>query len=171
MKKSFLTPFAVAMTASPSSGFIQSFQPLPKLCKLILLDNRPDVDSTEAIKEAIAATKKYGPTSDQARLAWDIVEEIDASDSGATLDGSGDKAALQTDREADINAEYDAKMSALKMLLNEQATKVGNLKNIAKEIRVSLLPIFLRILFCRNVSFYDLTNLFVAHITFLNNIK
>ena len=42
------------------------------------------VDTTEAIQEAIqeamAASKKFGPTSKEARVAWEAVEEMDASD-------------------------------------------------------------------------------------------
>ena len=34
----------------------------------------------EAVKAALAATKEFGPTSKEAALAWDIVEEMDASD-------------------------------------------------------------------------------------------
>ena len=38
------------------------------------------VDTTEAIQEAMAASKKFGPTSKEARVAWEAVEEMDASD-------------------------------------------------------------------------------------------
>ena len=38
------------------------------------------VYSSEAVKAALAATKEFGPTSKEAALAWDIVEEMDASD-------------------------------------------------------------------------------------------
>ncbi len=37
-------------------------------------------NSSDAIQEAIEASRKFGPTSQQARVAWDIVEEINASD-------------------------------------------------------------------------------------------
>lgn len=37
------------------------------------------VDSSSAVKEALAASKKFGATSEEARAAWDIVEEMDAS--------------------------------------------------------------------------------------------
>lgn len=40
-------------------------------------------DSSEAIAEAMEASRKFGPTSPQARVAWDIVEEINASDNSA----------------------------------------------------------------------------------------
>lgn len=35
--------------------------------------------SEEAVKEAMAASEKFGKASKEARAAWDIVEEIDAS--------------------------------------------------------------------------------------------
>jgi len=34
----------------------------------------------EAIQQALEASKKYGATSVEARLAWETVEEINASD-------------------------------------------------------------------------------------------
>ena len=36
-------------------------------------------DSSAAIEAAMAATKKYGATSPEARMAWEAVEEIDSS--------------------------------------------------------------------------------------------
>lgn len=36
--------------------------------------------SANAIEAALAASKKYGPTSKEAAVLWDIVEEMDASD-------------------------------------------------------------------------------------------
>jgi hypothetical protein len=38
------------------------------------------VDSSDAVKEAMAATEKFGATSPEAAAAWDVVEEMDASD-------------------------------------------------------------------------------------------
>ena len=37
-------------------------------------------DSSEAISAALAASKKFGSTSKEAKLAWEVVEEMDASD-------------------------------------------------------------------------------------------
>jgi CP12 domain len=37
-------------------------------------------DASAAIKAALDASKKFGATSPEARVAWDTVEEIDASD-------------------------------------------------------------------------------------------
>ena len=36
--------------------------------------------SKSAIQEALETSKKFGPTSKEARVAWDIVEELNASD-------------------------------------------------------------------------------------------
>ena len=49
------------------------------------------VDTSDLIEEALAASKKYGASSPEARLAWEVVEEIDASDNtAATLGMSED---------------------------------------------------------------------------------
>jgi|EP00979_Chaetoceros_neogracilis_P008020 hypothetical protein len=37
-------------------------------------------DSQNAVKEALETSRKFGPQSKEARVAWDIVEEINASD-------------------------------------------------------------------------------------------
>lgn len=38
------------------------------------------IKSEEAIQDAMRLSKEHGATSSQARVAWDIVEELDASD-------------------------------------------------------------------------------------------
>lgn len=38
------------------------------------------VDSSAAVQAALEASKKYGPASKEAALAWEVVEEMDASD-------------------------------------------------------------------------------------------
>jgi CP12 domain len=43
-----------------------------------LYNERPD--ASQAIKDAMAASEKFGATSKEARVAWDAVEEMDASD-------------------------------------------------------------------------------------------
>jgi CP12 domain len=39
-----------------------------------------DAAAAKAVKAALEASKKYGSTSPEARVAWDVVEEINASD-------------------------------------------------------------------------------------------
>jgi len=37
-------------------------------------------DSSDLVKEALEISKKFGASSPEARLAWEAVEEVDASD-------------------------------------------------------------------------------------------
>lgn len=36
-------------------------------------------DTSEAVEAAMEASEKYGKTSQEARLAWNVVEELDAA--------------------------------------------------------------------------------------------
>jgi hypothetical protein len=38
------------------------------------------VDSSDLVEKALAASKKFGASSPEARLAWETVEEVDSSD-------------------------------------------------------------------------------------------
>lgn len=38
------------------------------------------VDTSKQVEAALEASHKYGPTSPEARIAWETVEEMDASD-------------------------------------------------------------------------------------------
>ena len=61
--------------ASAASAFVPSVSSSRASTTLAA---RPDASA--AIQEALEASKKFGPTSKEARVAWDIVEELDASD-------------------------------------------------------------------------------------------
>ena len=37
-------------------------------------------DSSDLVKQALEASKKFGASSPEARLAWEAVEEVDSSD-------------------------------------------------------------------------------------------
>lgn len=53
-----------------------------KSIKMNVAKSKPATDSPElrqAMKEAKAATEEFGPTSPEARVAWDNVEEIASS--------------------------------------------------------------------------------------------
>jgi hypothetical protein len=47
------------------------------------------VDSASAISAAMEASEKYGKTSKEARIAWELVEELDATNSHHRTVGSG----------------------------------------------------------------------------------
>jgi len=77
--KSFMTALLLLVATSTASAF---FAPFPAhFSRFISLHGTSRPDATDAVKEAMAATEKYGPTSNEARVAWDIVEEMDSSDS------------------------------------------------------------------------------------------
>jgi len=45
-----------------------------------LYDSAVRPDASSAVNAALEASKKYGASSPEARLAWEAVEEMDASD-------------------------------------------------------------------------------------------
>ena len=102
----FLTPKILCFSSTPFSHWFIEDSPVNTIMKKLILfaalsfststdafmiasPSRPSLvlkgttrpDASEAVKEAMAATEKYGPTSKGARVAWDIVEEMDSSDS------------------------------------------------------------------------------------------
>lgn len=80
------------------------------------------VDSSELVKEAMKITDKFGSTSAEARLAWETVEEIDASDNSAASAGS-----LNDECEVDAEVipreclDYNAALEELQVLLASTA--------------------------------------------------
>ena len=71
----------LAATASTTNGFAPIAT--PRVSTTALQSAR--ADATELIQEAMAASKKYGAASPEARLAWEAVEEVDASDNRYVL--------------------------------------------------------------------------------------
>jgi hypothetical protein len=71
--------FCVALTLALTA--VNAFVPTPLGVRssLKLYNGRPD--TSEYVAAALEASKKYGATSKEARLAWETVEEMDAADS------------------------------------------------------------------------------------------
>lgn len=75
MKVILLSLFPLAATAfSPAALFGVS---RAAISTSLNVEIRPD--TSDLVKEAMEASKKFGPTSKEARLAWETVEEMDAS--------------------------------------------------------------------------------------------
>ena len=51
---------------------------VPSRSTALYAETRPD--SSKAVAAALEASKKYGATSVEARLAWEAVEDMDAAD-------------------------------------------------------------------------------------------
>mmetsp|Transcript_24551 Transcript_24551/g.36010 ORF Transcript_24551/g.36010 Transcript_24551/m.36010 type:complete len:210 (+) Transcript_24551:58-687(+) len=119
--KFFLSQLVLAASAS-------AFAPSAFTRPSTLLHNAR-VDSAEAIADALAASKEFGPTSKEARVAWDIVEEMDASDNS----GAYEPVAPASD--------YEEKVAALSSILSEQQEKVQSIKTLVSEIKnIKLAP-------------------------------
>lgn len=93
--------------------------------------------SSDAIQEALEASRKFGPTSKEARVAWDIVEEINASDNSAAY-SSKDHDALSDPSQ---NKEKYEKFLELKKLAEMQKDHIESVRHVTTQIRaIKLAP-------------------------------
>lgn len=94
-------------------------------------------NSSDAIQEAIEASRKFGPTSQQARVAWDIVEEINASDNSAAYTSSEHDALA----DPSINKQKYDQFLKLQKLAEEQKEHIKSVKHVTTQIRaIKLAP-------------------------------
>jgi hypothetical protein len=70
--------FAAVAAASSASAFMPASIQQKRSTAFVLSGTR--VDSADLVKEALEISKKFGASSPEARLAWEAVEEVDASD-------------------------------------------------------------------------------------------
>lgn len=113
---------AIAATSTPTTNaFLSNFGGIPGPWKEDLLTPRRQtrIDTSELIEEALTASQKYGASSPEARLAWETVEEIDASDNTATLG---------------MSSNYQEQIQALTTRLKQQQPAMASLNNMAAEI-------------------------------------
>jgi len=92
--------------------------------------NRPDASS--AIKEAMKASEKYGPTSPEARVAWDAVEEMDASDNHAAYEATGER--LSDDQLVKMTSEFKANLETVKRLSKDFKIQKQHMEDVAAEM-------------------------------------
>jgi len=77
----------------------------------------------EAIEAALAASKKFGATSKEAAVAWDIVEEMDASDNSAAF------------QPAVEDEEYELKVKSLSQMLSKTKDELELVKQLAADLK------------------------------------
>mmetsp|Transcript_17033 Transcript_17033/g.21546 ORF Transcript_17033/g.21546 Transcript_17033/m.21546 type:complete len:220 (+) Transcript_17033:90-749(+) len=115
----------VLVTINAAEAFVPArFGAIPSVTSSSALNAQT---ADEAIKAALEASKAHGPTSKEARVAWDIVEEINASDNSAAFTGGV--------VDAETSAEYDEKVLALSKILEEQKEQIESVKDLASKIR------------------------------------
>jgi CP12 domain len=80
-----LSASQVAAFAPRHHAFVASSKALSSSAlRMSSTTSRPDV--TKAVAAAVDAAKKFGPASPEARLAWETVEELSASDNRCVAD-------------------------------------------------------------------------------------
>lgn len=85
-------------------------------------------DASEAIEHALQVSKKYGPTSKEARLAWDTVEEMDSNDSSPAYASGQSKS-------VDAPQDYYDHINSLSYLLKDTSSKFAQMKELVAQIK------------------------------------
>ena len=86
-------------------------------------------DASEAIADALRISEELGVTSKEARVAWDIVEEMDSNDSHAAYSSSNDLVTSAGPQD------YYDHIRSLSYLLEETSSKVTQMKQLVEQIK------------------------------------
>lgn len=129
-----------AFLLSSAQAFVPHSIPFCRDLKSSLL--RASTPAEAAIEEATRLSKTYGSDSKEARVAWDIVEELNASDNSAAFKGGiseddcfiGDDSIGQAPEECD---DYISGVNAIAETLKNTGIRLESQKIIAE----SVLPI------------------------------
>lgn len=115
-------------------GHSFSFTPLSlhQRASLTQLQSRPD--SASAVTDALRISKEFGATSAEARIAWEVVEEMDSSDISPAMPPSGSSSAQLTDEEA-RQMDYAVQVRALNQLLADTEKKLSDIKTLAFNLK------------------------------------
>ena len=82
-------------------------------------------DATGAITDALRMSEEFGSTSKEARVAWDIVEEMNSYDTAATYESSNH----------DVANDYYDHIRSLSYLLSETTSKISQMKKLVMQIK------------------------------------
>jgi hypothetical protein len=136
MKFTIASVFALAATAQafvPASHFSTTSS--------TTLFAEVRVDSSELIQKAFAASKKYGPSSVEARLAWEAVEEVDSADSSPATQGTLDEECVMDEAGSAACMEYGQKLEELSQLVGSSAPVLNKMKELTSEIKAVRLAV------------------------------
>jgi len=120
----YLLPSSLFVTLVFAAS-VDAFTLPPPARTTTLLQARPD--SSAAVADALRISKEFGATSNEARLAWETVEEMDASDLSPAL---GSEAPSITEDELH-SKEYKTQILALNRLLVDTKEKLAQIKTLA----------------------------------------
>ena len=88
-------------------------------------------DSAKAIDDAVHKSRLYGPDSNEARVAWDIVEEIDAYLEPLLACTSAETAFGETPATTQSASNYANQMQNFSNLLNSVSPALAQIKSLA----------------------------------------
>lgn len=141
MKFSLPLAACAALSVVPAAAFTASLGRISS-CRsygnsIIGMAVRTDADSSDLVKEALAMSEKYGPTSSEARLAWETVEEVNASDNSvASMGNLNDECDVEVVTQECL--EYNAQLEDLQDLLEAHAP---GMTSFSKELAETIEPI------------------------------
>ena len=90
-------------------------------------------DSSEAVAEALRISKKYGASSQEARVAWDVVEEMDSNWTPNMDDMSSSSKSLS--KQEMNKMDYGIQVRALAQLLQGNKETLNQIKTLASNIK------------------------------------
>ena len=115
-----------AFTASHQLGFLRQ--------STTTLQGTLRPDATTAISDALRISEEFGATSNEARVAWDIVEEIDSSDNSAAW-GNAAFGSGGSDSTVTLNNDYFDHIRSLSYLIKDTSSKVSQMKQLVSQIK------------------------------------
>jgi pantoate kinase len=115
------------------NGFAPSAFGVVRTKALTQMWERPD--ASKLIEAAMAASKEFGATSKEARLAWEAVEEVDASDNSAATKPGVEEECLTEESSSNECLEYSKKLSELEKLVKEQQPLLNSMQMMADELK------------------------------------
>jgi len=124
-----LSSFMILATTSLSSGFVspamRGQRHLTTSGSTSIYSSSEDLtaasaSSSSAVRAALDATKKYGAVSQEARVLWDIVDEMNRTDnSEVTKRGLDEECVLDENGASAACMEYEEKMQELFRIMND----------------------------------------------------
>eukprot|EP01083_Nonionella_stella_P061717 160760_1 len=129
----FLAGQAATTTEAFSLPPHHSHAQLFRQTRSALLRGTAHPDASEAITEALRLSKTFGPRSDQARAAWDIVEEMDDNNSDSIISAHY-RLKSNPNLDYDDPRDYRDRIRSLSRLLEETNSKLSHMKILLDQI-------------------------------------
>ena len=120
--------FAIFSLILVSTSSFTTEQRRPRLVHRLYGMQRPD--SSKEVAEALRISKQFGASSKEARVAWDIVEEMDSSCNEPAIQPTS-----TLTHDESISLDYKYQVNALTRLLDETKEKMEQIKTLAVSIQ------------------------------------